>query len=118
MRVFKASLMAMALAMGAAACSVTPSAPSALPAASESSYELTGQVKDSGGAGLAGVNITLSKGDEERQAVTDGEGKFRIADLEPGDWTVSLKRKDYEDRTVSVVLNGNLTISFELVSVI
>jgi Zn-dependent alcohol dehydrogenase len=117
MRVIKALLMAMALAAGAAACSVTPNAPSALPAASASSYELIGQVLDGGGAGLAGVNITLSKGDEERQAVTDGEGKFRIADLEPGDWTVSLKRKDYEDRTVSVMVNGNLTISFDMISV-
>ena len=114
---YKASIkgLMVAVAMAATACSSTnPAAPSALPAISAgSSFELTGEVLGGGGAPLAGVEITLSRDeDADRSAVTDADGKFRIAGLEAGDWTAKLNCKGYEERVVQLVVNGNLTISF------
>ena len=67
-----------------------------------------------GGGGLVGVEISLSRGEgDERRATTDADGKFRIAGLDAGAWTATLKCKGYADRVVEVVVNGNLTISFD-----
>ena len=83
----KGLMVAMGMALAVTACSSTnPAAPSALPAVAAASFDLAGQVVGAGGAGLAGVEITLSKGDDlERRVVTDEEGKFKITGLEGGD---------------------------------
>ena len=116
---YKVSLtgLMVAMAMAATACSSTnPAAPSALPTiAAAAPFELSGRVVGAGGAGLAGVEITLSKGDEERRGVTDEDGRFRVTGLDAGDWTATLNCKGYEERAFQVVINGNLTISFDLI---
>jgi len=118
MRAYKYAMVAMAMAaLAAAGCSErTFSGPTPLPAVSAASFELAGEVLGAGGAPVAGVEITLSRGaDTERRAVSDAEGKFRIAGLEGGDWNATLKCKGYGDRSVTLVVNGNLTISFDLI---
>jgi hypothetical protein len=116
---YKVSLtgLMVAMAMAATAChSTNPAAPSALPTiAAASSFDLTGKVVGAGGAGLAGVEIVLSKDDEQRRAVTDEDGSFRVAGLDAGDWTATLNCKGYEGRAFEVVINGNLTINFDLI---
>jgi hypothetical protein len=68
------------------------------------------------GSGLAGVEVSLSRSEGDlRRATTDADGKFRIAGLEAGAWTATLKCKGYADRVVEVVVNGNLTIAFDLI---
>ena len=109
------ALILMAAAFTASACDGrNPSGPSAVPAVAAASYDLTGDVIGAGGAGLAGVEITFSRADgSERRATSDADGRFRIS-LDAGDWTAALKCKGYADRSVDVVVNGNATISFEL----
>lgn len=111
-------MVVMALATAGAACSSTnPAAPSAVPSIAAASFELAGKVVGAGGAGLAGVEITLSRGEDGlRHAVTDDDGQFTIRNLEAGEWTAVLKCKGYEDRAVQIVINGNVTFTFDLIA--
>ena len=112
----KGLMVGMAMVMVGACSNTNPAAPSALPALpAASSFEVTGQVLGAGGAPVAGVEITLSRDEDvERHDVTDEDGKFRIVGLQSGDWKATLKCKGYADREVQVMINGNLTITFDL----
>ena len=47
--------------------------------------EVSGSLQDMNGRALPGVRVELmGEGDSRRQAVTDGQGRFRIAGLNAG----------------------------------
>src|SRR6476659_1372924 len=51
---------------------------------------LSGTVTDEQGGVLPGVTVTISGSDRTTDAVSDGAGKFRFLNLEPGQYKVSL----------------------------
>src|SRR5438309_5723498 len=91
-----------------------------LPAAAYAQASIAGIVKDSSGAVLPGVTVEASSPvliEKVRSAVTDSAGLYRIVDLRPGTYsmTVSLPgfatiRRDGIEVTGSVTL----TIPFDL----
>jgi nucleoid-associated protein YgaU len=44
--------------------------------------------------GVEGVVLEMRRGEERRRRVTDAEGRFVFADLEPGRWTLAVVRAD------------------------
>src|SRR5688572_28477315 len=63
-----------------------------LPAAAYAQASFSGIVKDTSGAVLPGVNVEASSPvliEKSRSAVTDGEGRYTIADLRPGTYRVT-----------------------------
>ena len=72
----------------------------------EGLYSIAGRVTDSGGAGLAGVRVSLSNG---QHTTTDGNGNYLFADLQGGSYTITPQRDYYNftpaQRTVSVGSN-------------
>src|SRR5438094_5756071 len=91
-----------------------------LPSAAFAQASITGTVKDTSGAVLPGVTVEASSPvliEKVRSAVTDSAGLYRIVDLRPGTYsmTVSLPgfatiRRDGIEVTGSVTL----TIPFDL----
>jgi hypothetical protein len=60
--------------------------------------ELGGTVTDTSGAVVVGATITVRNAPGKTQtAVTDGEGKFQIADLSPGKYDVSVTAKGFAE---------------------
>src|SRR5688572_30121586 len=60
--------------------------------------EVNGSLKDVNGAGLPGVRVELvsERGDSRRQAVTDRGGRFAIAGLDAGVYSVSFDLPGFE----------------------
>ncbi len=50
---------------------------------------------------LADVTVTLTFDGTTRQAITDSDGRFQVADLAPGTWTVAAQREGFTDETAS-----------------
>jgi hypothetical protein len=50
---------------------------------------ICGTTTDSGGAALAGVTVTLSRGDMATQTMTDSAGKYLLANVSIGTYTLS-----------------------------
>jgi outer membrane receptor protein involved in Fe transport len=75
---------------------------------------LTGDVKDTDGVGLPGVNITAASGGVTKNAYTDAQGRFVIAGLSAGNYDVSAELSGFVTVTrPAVSLNaGENTISF------
>jgi len=47
-------------------------------------FSVFGTVTTAGGAPMADVVVTAAAGDHQEQALTDGEGKYRVRGLKPG----------------------------------
>jgi hypothetical protein len=63
-----------------------------IPAVAYAQASFTGLVRDTSGAILPGVNVEASSPvliEKSRSAVTDGEGRYTIADLRPGTYRVT-----------------------------
>src|ERR1700730_18416612 len=77
-----------------------------LPAAIAQSANGTvaGTAKDSGGSLLHGARVRLDP--VGKQAVTDNQGQFRITDVPPGDYTVTVADVGFEPFTKSVKVEG------------
>ena len=63
-----------------------------VPAAAFAQASITGVVRDTSGAILPGVTVEVSSPvliEKSREAVTDGNGLYRIVDLRPGTYTVA-----------------------------
>jgi hypothetical protein len=81
---------------------------------------ITGAVRDSSGAVLPGVNVEAASDaliEKVRLAVTDGTGQYRIVDLRPGTYSVTVTLPGF--RTVKrdgIELTGqlNASVNFEL----
>ena len=70
-----------------------------VPAAAYAQASFTGIVKDSSGAVLPGVNVEASSAvliEKSRSAVTDGEGRYIIADLRPGTYRVAFTLQGFK----------------------
>jgi protocatechuate 3,4-dioxygenase beta subunit len=60
-----------------------------------SAATITGTVKDTSGAVLPGVTVEAASPaliEKVRAATSDGTGRYRIVDLRPGTYTVTLTR--------------------------
>jgi TonB-dependent receptor len=68
---------------------------------------VVGTVQDVGGSILVSAKITVQP--TGRQAATNDQGQFRIADLPPGDYTVAISYVGFAPSTVTVkVLSGQV----------
>src|SRR4051794_6626147 len=70
--------------------------------------DVVGLVRDTSGAGIPAVNVTLT--DEDRNisvnTVTDSEGNYVFARIRPARYSVGVEKQGFAKRTVSgVVLN-------------
>lgn len=74
---------------------------------------VTGKVVDGKGAGIAGVTVTLTKGDSVVQATTEADGTFTVLDILAGKYTVQIEKEGYvspEQTQVTVTVGGTATV--------
>src|SRR6186713_2548988 len=78
---------------------------------------VAGIVKDSSGAVLPGVTVEASSPaliEKVRTAVTDGAGQYRITELRPGDYTVTLTLAGFNTvKRDGITLTGAFTASVD-----
>src|SRR5262249_62320688 len=76
---------------------------------------LTGVVRDASGAVLPGVSVEAASPaliEKVRTAVTDGSGQYRIEDLRPGSYTVTMSLTGFSTfKREGIELTGGLTIT-------
>ena len=76
-----------------------------LAASADAQPEVRGQVVDhDSGTPLSGVNIVL--GDSGRAGVSDDEGRFHLADLDPGTYQLQATRVGYEPHLLQVAVGS------------
>ena len=85
---------------------------SARAGAQQSASGIAGVVKDAAGVPIAGVTVEAASGaliEKTRTVVTDGQGQFKIVDVPPGTYDVTLVVSDGVMRAAQkIVLNvGN-----------
>ena len=84
-----------------------------LPLAHAQTGRLTGTVTDaSDGGPLVGVNVVLQN--TERGAVSGPGGRFALADVPPGAYTLRASFVGYESATRSVTVRGSETVRLDL----
>jgi len=106
------SFLALVCCVGLTQCSHSSTAPSP-PAATK--YALTGVVSIASAGALAGARVEVIAGvNTGANATTDGEGKFRLADLASGDMTLRASATGYTTETSSVSLTADQTVNFSL----
>lgn len=81
---------------------------------SQTTGTITGSVRSNSGTNLEAVNITIR--DINKGAITDENGQFTIANLEPGAYTLAVSSIGYETVTkqVSVATGETARVSFTL----
>ena len=75
---------------------------------------VAGKVVNESGAGIAGVIVTLTKGDSVTQAKTGEDGTFHISDLMAGEYTVQFEKEGYvtpAQTTITVTAGGTATVA-------
>ena len=81
-----------------------------------------GSVKDSTGQPLENISLTLTRGDEERNAATAKNGSFNFDGVPAGQWTLSVDApktyKKVSNIVVDVPANGKATKDITLTSTI
>ena len=88
------------LALGLVGCSDTAITPK---------FNVSGQVSDATGAGLAGVSLALT-GAKSETAISDSAGSFSFVDLEDGAYTVtpSLASTTFKPSRTNVTVKGTV----------
>jgi len=79
---------------------------------------VSGYVRDSDGAPVAGVKVTVSSPSEITSTSTDASGHFSFLDLAPDTYTVSATKQGYDETTVpgvTVFADQQQSISLSLV---
>jgi hypothetical protein len=73
---------------------------------------IQGVVKDNVGNGMEQVSVKVTNSAASRTAKTDSEGRYTIADLPPGVYTVSFEADKYVpvNRQVTVPANGKVLV--------
>ncbi|RZK70388.1 MAG: carboxypeptidase-like regulatory domain-containing protein [Pedobacter sp.] len=71
----------------------------------QTSYTISGTVKDKKGEALPGANVLLSG--YQIGAVANNEGKYLISNLKPGNYVVLVQMMGYLPASVNVTLNDN-----------
>lgn len=97
---------------------ITP-LPTSAPAQDLDEVTFAGVVTDEHGAVLPGasVNARLVATGAERAAVTDGEGRYRLVELQPGAYTLRAERAGFaaeERREVSTLAGRTVRLDFKL----
>lgn len=106
------SLLALLCCVALTHCGHSPAAPSP-PAVTK--YALSGVVSIASAGALVGARVEVIAGvNVGANATTDGEGKFRLADLVTGDMTLRASATGYTTETSSVTLGGDQTVNFSL----
>jgi hypothetical protein len=68
--------------------------------------EITGTITDTGAAVLPGVRITISSGDERREAITDGDGRFVLGMLKLGTYRVAADLVGFASESGTITLSA------------
>src|SRR5687768_4207785 len=86
-----------------------------LPAAAHAQSAMTGTVKDTSGAVLPGVTVEAASDaliEKSKVAVTDGEGRYLIPDLRPGNYVVSFSLTGFSTvRREGITLPSEFTMT-------
>lgn len=95
---------------------VTPGQETQVPAVTVTNQggNVTGKVVDGKGAGIAGVTVTLTKGEDVIQATTGADGTFTVLDILAGKYTVQMAKEGYvspEQVTVTVAVGGTAAVA-------
>lgn len=75
---------------------------------------VTGKVVDGTGAGIAGVTVILTKGENVIQTTTGEDGTFTFSDILAGVYTVQVEKEGYispEQATVTVAVGETATVA-------
>jgi hypothetical protein len=86
-------------------------------AAAQMSSTFTGRLVDPQGAVIPGVHVTLTAGDQVRQADTNSRGQFQFSDLTPGEYVLDAQVPGFKrfQKTVAITrANAVQTIPMEL----
>ena len=88
-----------------------------LPGRASAQSTIAGQVKDTSGAVMPGVTIEASSPaliEKTRDAVTDGQGQFRIIDLRPGTYVVTFTLSGFNTvKREGIVLTAGFTATID-----
>src|SRR6202166_2188070 len=77
---------------------------------------LSGQVKDSSGAVMAGVTVEAASEaliERSRTVTTNGEGRYAIVDLRPGSYTVTFTIEGFNTVKQQVEVPANVTVPMD-----
>src|SRR5579863_3168397 len=72
---------------------------------------VAGTAKDSGGLSLQGALVQLAP--TGKQAATDDQGQFRITDVPPGDYTVTVSYVGFAPFTQTITIAGGQTVNVD-----
>jgi hypothetical protein len=88
-----------------------------LPTLVHAQASITGLVRDTSGAVLPGVTIEASSPvliEKVRTVVTDGNGRYQLVDLRPGDYTVTFTLAGFNVvRREGVILTGSAAVAID-----
>ena len=74
---------------------------------------ISGQVKDTSGAVMAGVSVEASSEaliERSRSVITNGEGRYAIVDVRPGTYTIIFTRDGFNTVRQQVEVPANVTV--------
>lgn len=77
---------------------------------------LSGQVKDSSGASMAGVKVEASSPaliEGSRSVTTNGEGRYSIIDVRPGTYTVTFTMEGFSPSKQTTEVPSNITVTVD-----
>jgi len=80
-------------------------------AAQEPTASITGRITDGQRLGLPGVTVTIESGDQRRESITRIDGRFELASLRPGTYTLTAELAGFRTvrRTIRVRAPGVAT---------
>lgn len=76
--------------------------------------DIAGKVVDGNGAGIAGVAVILTKGEQTIQVKTEDDGTFGVSDILAGTYAIRLEKEGYvspEQKTVEVEVGKTATVA-------
>jgi iron complex outermembrane receptor protein len=85
--------------------------------AAQQTAGITGLVSDQTGASVVGAKVELMSGfGVTRSTATDGEGRYRFENLQPGEYTVQVTAPGFQsmEHEVTVVTSGSVVTDFRL----
>jgi hypothetical protein len=86
---------------------------SVLPSAALAQSTISGQVKDSSGAVMSGVSVNAASPaliEGSRTLTTNGEGRYTIVDVRPGDYTITFTIEGFTSVRERVDIPSNVTV--------
>ena len=77
-------------------------------------------VNDASGGRIPGASIILSRGTDERAVITNEQGLAELRNLEPGEWSLTVRQAGFASRQRPVVVQAgpqSITISLDVAAV-